>query len=77
MVDINTIQTYTDDQIVTILRAALIDTAFAKNYAINGRQIGRMSGDEIQKLIDVYERRVEAVANPGGMNVLIRRGEVV
>lgn len=75
-IDLNDIQTFTDAQILLVLRASLVSSAIASQYSIGGRQIIRMSGTQIQALIDVYEQRVSAAAvEGGGGDVLVRFGE--
>jgi hypothetical protein len=57
-IDITSIAAYTDAQILTVLRASLINAAIAQEYSIGGRSVARMNGKEIQDLINVYEARV-------------------
>jgi hypothetical protein len=61
------IQTFTDADIVIILRRALVDSLFAKSYKIGERSLDRMTATELNNLLAVFERRVIEAANGGNM----------
>jgi len=58
MVDLSTVPNFSDAQILQVLRMALVNSAFATGYSMNGKQMTQMGGAEIQKLISEYEWRV-------------------
>lgn len=63
MVDLTTVPNYSDAQILTVLRMALVNSAFATGYTMNGKQMSQMSGAEIQRLIGEYEWRAYRATN--------------
>lgn len=71
-INVTDIGTYSDADILKVLRSALVDSVLAMSYSINGRSLGRASPEQIQKLIEIYEDRV-AAAN-GGDILLARFG---
>lgn len=73
-VDVSTIDEYTDAEILKVLRSALISAAIAQSYSIGGRQLNRMSGRQIQSLIEIYERRVASSADDNAGIALVRFG---
>ncbi len=75
-VNISDIAEYTDAEILKVLRRALIDSAFAQNYSIGGRQLNRATPLQLQKLIEVYESRIQASTDGNGGNIaLVNFGE--
>ena len=62
-VDLTTVPNYSDAQILSVLRMALVNSALAQGYSINGRSLNRMSGTEIQNLINLYEWRITRAAS--------------
>lgn len=61
-IDLDSVQTFTDAEIVKVLRRAMVDAAIAEHYAVGGKSLARFSPVEIQKLIEVYESRVAAAS---------------
>jgi len=57
----------TDQMILDSLRTALfnIATKGAKEYTVFGRSFTAMEMDDLQKAIEIYERRVDAATQPG------------
>ncbi len=62
-VDPSSIPSYSDADILKVLRLSLVNTALAKGYTVNGRSVEKMSGREIQDLIQEYEWRVYRATN--------------
>ncbi len=58
-------QTFTDSDILTILRAALVNAAISKMYRINNRELEHMSAKDIQGLVAEYERRINTTDGQG------------
>lgn len=72
------IQTFTDAEILVVLRCALVNSALVSQYSIGGRQLIRMSAKQIQELIEIYEARVDSSANAAGGGIaLVQYGERV
>jgi hypothetical protein len=73
------LQTFTDAEILVVLRCALVNSALVSQYSIGGRQLIRMSAKQVQELIEVYEARIQSAANTsgGGNNALVQFGERV
>jgi hypothetical protein len=66
-INVTNLQTFTDAEIVTVLRAALVSAAIAQSYSIGGKTLARIGADSIQKLIGEYEMRTVAA----GQNQLL------
>jgi hypothetical protein len=68
----------TDQQILDALRNAMFQlaTSGAQTYTILGRTFTRLDITDLQNAIDIYERRVAVVNNPGinGGTILIGFG---
>jgi hypothetical protein len=58
MIDLTSVQIFSDAQVLQILRMALVNSAFAKEYSANGKSVSQMSGAELQALIETYEWRI-------------------
>ena len=64
-VNVSNLDEYSDADILKVLNKALVDTAFARSYSINGRSLDRHPLSEIHRLKKEYERRVAASKGKG------------
>lgn len=63
MIDLTTVQTFADADILNILRLSLVSSSIAQSHSINGRMLSQVSPVEIQKLITQYEWRIYRAQN--------------
>lgn len=68
-VTVANLNTYTDAEILKVLRSALVDAAIAQSYSINGRNLSRLNATQLQSLIEIYEARVEAASTTTGGHI--------
>jgi hypothetical protein len=72
------IQTFTDAEILVVLRCALVNASLVSQYSIGGRQLIRASPKQIQELIETYEARIDDATNASGGGIaLVQYGEPV
>lgn len=73
-IDPDDISTYTDAEIVKALRAALVNTAVARQYSLNGRSLEHWSPEEINKVLVIFETRVANASGGRGTTATVKFG---
>ena len=63
MINMSGVQTFSDQDILNILRMSLVSSSIAIEYGINGRSLQRTPPGDIQKLISEYEWRIYRAQN--------------
>lgn len=57
-ISVSEIQSFSDADILKVLRKALVSASLAQGYSFEGRRLDRATPAELQGLIEKYERRV-------------------
>ncbi len=76
-IDTNSLQTFTDAELLLCYRHALATGAFRTTMSINGRTIQVPGPKDVLEVLERLEGRVASDDGTGGMNALVRYGERV
>jgi hypothetical protein len=74
MIDISSIQVFSDSDLLILYRSALAAVATGQSYQINGRQLTRADQHEIKDTIAWLEERIND-ANLGSNVALVQFGD--
>lgn len=74
--DIAAIPTYTDAELLTLTRKAIVDVlAGGQAYGVQGRQFTRADLAELYSTVQLLEQRINAAADTADGTALIRWGD--
>lgn len=76
-IDVSSVQTFTDAQLLVLYRNALAAVTVGQSYSINGRSMTRADLPEIRETIDWLEARIQnaAATDSGGGIAIVQFGE--